>query len=142
MGRTALEMDECHMLHKIPPEETMINRNRMHKVALAAGAMSLLLLLGLPATAEETGESLFKSKCAMCHGPDGAGKTKMGETLKIPDLHSADAQKKSDDELNTVIAKGKEKMPSYESKLSKEQIAKLVAFAKLVAYIREIQAKK
>ena len=114
----------------------MINRNRMHKVALAAGAISLLLLLGLPAAAEETGESLFKAKCAMCHGPDGAGKTKMGETLKIPDLHSADVQKKTDAELNTVIAKGKEKMPSYESKLSKDQIAKLVA------YIREIQAKK
>jgi len=114
----------------------MINRNRVHEVALAAGAISLLLLLGLPATAEETGESLFKAKCAMCHGPDGAGKTKMGETLKIPDLHSADAQKKTDAELNTVITKGKEKMPSYESKLSKEQIAKLVT------YIREIQAKK
>jgi cytochrome c6 len=124
------------MLHKIKPEDTMIERNRMSKFALAAGAISLLLFLGLPAAAEETGESLFKSKCAMCHGPDGAGKTKMGETLKIPDLHSADAQKKSDTELNTVITKGKDKMPAYESKLSKEQIAKLVV------YIREIQDKK
>ena len=115
----------------------MIERKFMNRVVLSTGTIALVLLFSaLSARAQETGDNLFKSKCAMCHGPDGAGKTKMGETLKIPDLHSADAQKKSDTELNTVITKGKDKMPAYESKLSKEQIAKLVV------YIREIQDKK
>jgi mono/diheme cytochrome c family protein len=108
-------------------EDTVIERKFMNKILLGAAALALLLFFGLPATAQETGERLFKAKCAMCHGPDGAGKTKMGETLKIPDLHSADVQKKSDADLNTVIAKGKGKMAAYETKLSKEQIAKLVA---------------
>jgi len=93
------------------------------------------LLLGNPARAQETGASLFKGKCAMCHGPDGAGKTAMGEKLKIPDLQSADVQKKSDADLKEVITKGKDKMPAYETKLSKEQIDKLVA------YIRELGKK-
>lgn len=92
-------------------------------------AIAALVLLALPVTsvADDTA-TLFKSKCAMCHGPDGSGKTMMGEKLKIPDLHSADVQKKSDGDLKTLIAKGKDKMPAYEAKLTKEQIDALVAF--------------
>jgi cytochrome c6 len=82
----------------------------------------------IPANAQETGESLFKAKCAMCHGPDGAGKTVMGQKLKIPDLHSAEVQKKTDAELTQIITKGKDKMPAYEGKLTGEQIGKLVGF--------------
>lgn len=69
----------------------------------------------------------------MCHGPDGAGKTVMGEKLKIPDLQSADVQKKSDADLETIISKGKEKMPAYETKLSKEQVERLVSYIRSLA---------
>jgi mono/diheme cytochrome c family protein len=95
----------------------------------------LLFLISVPARAQETGEGLFKSKCGMCHGLDASGKTVMGQKLKVPDLHSADVQKKTDAELGQLITKGKEKMPAYEGKLSKEQIEKLVAF------IREVGKK-
>lgn len=94
--------------------------------------LSVLGFALLPASAQETGESLFKAKCAMCHGPDGSGKTVMGQKLKIPDLHSAEAQKKTDAELTQIIAKGKDKMPAYEGKLTNEQIGKLVAFVREV----------
>jgi cytochrome c6 len=95
-----------------------------------AVAVTALAMLAVPAAsvAADEGADLFKSKCAMCHGPDGAGKTMMGEKLKIPDLHSADVQKKSDADLKALIAKGKDKMPAYETKLSKEQIDCMVAF--------------
>ena len=106
--------------------------NRFGRLMLAMGTIGVAFLLGHSARAQETGESLFKGKCAMCHGPDASGKTVMGEKLKIPDLHSEQVQKKSDPELKSVIGKGKDKMPAYESKLSKEQIDKLVA------YIREL----
>lgn len=95
--------------------------------------MGLVLILGSPIKAQETGESLFKGKCAMCHGPDGAGKTTMGQALKIPDLHSPDVQKLSDAELTTTVTKGKNKMPAYEAKLSKEQIILLVGFIRDLA---------
>ncbi len=107
----------------------------MNKLPLVAGTIGLALFFGLPAKAQETGESLFKSKCAMCHGPDGAGKTTMGQALKIPDLHSPDVQKLSDAELSTIVTKGKNKMPAYEAKLSKEQITLLVG------YIRDLAKK-
>jgi mono/diheme cytochrome c family protein len=91
--------------------------------------------LPVAALAADDGADLFKSKCAMCHGPDGSGKTMMGEKLKIPDLQSADVQKKTDADLKALITKGKDKMPAYETKLSKEQIDKLVA------YIRDLAKK-
>lgn len=74
------------------------------------------------------GADTFKAKCAACHGASGAGDTTMGKNLKLRDLGSADVQKQSDDELNTVISKGKGKMPSYDGKLTKEQIGDLVKF--------------
>jgi cytochrome c6 len=108
--------------------------SRWEKLIAEVGAITLVVfLLGVPARAHETAESLFKGKCAMCHGPDGAGKTTMGEKLKIPDLRSADVQKKTDADLKALIAKGKDKMPGYETKLSKEQINKLVVFVRDLA---------
>jgi mono/diheme cytochrome c family protein len=103
-----------------------MNSGSRKRLALAVSTLAMLAL-PLSTMAADEAADLFKSKCAMCHGPDGAGKTMMGEKLKIPDLHSADVQKKSDADLNTIITKGKDKMPGYETKLSKEQIEKLVA---------------
>jgi mono/diheme cytochrome c family protein len=37
-------------------------------------------------------------------------------------------QKQSDDELATIISKGKSKMPSFDRKLSKDQIADVVKY--------------
>jgi mono/diheme cytochrome c family protein len=110
-----------------------MSRISRHELAGAAASIALMLLFGAPGKAQETGESLFKAKCAMCHGPDGAGKTTMGQALKIPDLHSEDVQKLSDAELTQIVAKGKNKMPAYEAKLSKEQIAQLVGFIRELA---------
>jgi cytochrome c6 len=97
--------------------------------------LGVFFLLSMPVKAQDTGEAIFKAKCAMCHGPDGSGKTKMGEMLKIPDLHSAEVQKLSEPELIHIVTKGKQKMPAYEGKISKEEIQKVVA------YIREMEKK-
>jgi mono/diheme cytochrome c family protein len=107
----------------------------MHKRLAVVLMSAAMLALPVVATAADEGADLFKSKCAMCHGPDGAGKTMIGEKLKIPDLQSADVQKKTDADLKAIIAKGKDKMPAYDAKLSKEQIDKLVA------YIRDLAKK-
>jgi mono/diheme cytochrome c family protein len=103
------------------------------RLVLGLATIGLILLLGSPARAQATGEGLFKAKCAMCHGPDGAGKTTMGQALKIPDLHSEDVQKRNDAELTQIVTKGKNKMPTYEATLSKEQIAQLVGFVRDLA---------
>lgn len=63
------------------------------------------------------GESIFNSKCAICHGKDASGNTPMGKNLKLRDLRSEDVQKQTDDQLFELIAKGKGKMQSYEKSL-------------------------
>ncbi|MBZ5628920.1 MAG: cytochrome c [Acidobacteriia bacterium] len=101
-------------------------KNLLIKVSL----LVLVAALVLPAfaTAADTGPDLFASKCAACHGKDGAGNTPMGKNLKLKDLGSADAQKASDKELKDTITKGKGKMPAYGGKLSPAQIDELVKF--------------
>ena len=85
--------------------------------------------------AQNSGESLFKTKCAACHGVDGTGEVPMGKKLGARNLGSAEVQGQSDAQLTEIVTKGKNKMPAYEGKLTKEQIGQLVA------YIRELGKK-
>lgn len=89
--------------------------------------VALALVFSVYSFADAGGDT-YKAKCAACHGASGAGDTTMGKNLKLRDLGSADVQKQSDDELNTVISKGKAKMPAYDGKLTKEQVGDLVKF--------------
>src|SRR5712664_4837691 len=77
----------------------------------------------------------FRTKCAMCHGPDGSGSA-VGKSMNVPDLRSPVVQKVPDAELAQVIANGKGGMPSFKNSLSDEQIHALVA------HIRSLHQKK
>jgi len=70
----------------------------------------------------------YKTKCSACHGKNGAGDTMLGKNLKLRPLGSDDIQKQSDDELFTIISKGKKRMPPFDRKLSKDQIHDLVKY--------------
>ncbi len=98
-------------------------------------AVTLITFSAVCSRAQSAGETLFKGKCAACHGSDGKGEVAMGKKLGAHDLNSAEVQTQSDPQLTEVVTKGKNKMPAYDGKLSKEQIAQLVA------YIREIGKK-
>ena len=78
---------------------------------------------------------IFKTKCAMCHGPDGSAKTPMAQKLGIRSFQSPELQKQSDSELKQAIAQGKNKMPAYGKSLTGDQIIGLVK------YIRELSKK-
>jgi len=89
-----------------------------------------VLLLAGAATAWAQGDSkdLYLSKCATCHGPDGAGKTARGKKLKVQDVH-ATAVKMSADEMIKIVTDGKgQDMDGYGKTLSKDQIKGLVDF--------------
>ncbi|MFZ1916172.1 MAG: cytochrome c [Terriglobales bacterium] len=70
----------------------------------------------------------FRERCAPCHGSKGAGDSKLGQSLHVRDLGSADVQKQSDADLTTIITKGKGKMHAYDGKLSADQITNLVKY--------------
>jgi cytochrome c551 len=87
-----------------------------------------LLLTAVPLLADggPDGAAIYKAKCAMCHGADGAGQTPTGKSMKVGDLRSADVQKMSDKDLTALITDGKGKMPAYKGKLSAAEITALV----------------
>lgn len=90
-----------------------------------------IVLVAAPAIlAADDGGAVYKSKCAMCHGPSGQGDTPMGKTLKVKNLTSPDVQKQSDDDLTRTVTKGKGKMPPFANKLNEEQIKAVVGFVR------------
>jgi cytochrome c6 len=103
---------------------------------LTAILIVVVAVSGSTPLAAQDGPTLFKTKCAMCHGADGKGETPMGKKLNIRDLSSPEVQKQTDAELTTIISKGKGKMPAFEGKLTAEQIGQVLA------HIRELGKKK
>lgn len=104
------------------------------KLALMGTTLALVICFSITLHARPTadpsteGAALFKAKCTMCHGPEADGKTVMGTKFGIRDMHSPEVQKQSDAELTQIITKGKGKMPSYDGKLTPEQITQVVSF--------------
>jgi cytochrome c6 len=93
---------------------------------------AMLVVLGVtmvakPAMAADEAESLYKSKCQVCHGADGKGSA-AGQKLGVRDFHSPEVAKESDAELTKITKEGKGKMPKFESKLTDEQIQSLIKY--------------
>ena len=109
----------------------------MGRSMVRLGGAALVVALGLlwssPVQAEPAAAT-FKTKCAICHSPDGSGSGPTGKALGVPDLRSDVVQKLSDAELLGVVTNGKNnKMPSYKDKLSADQIKDLVSVVRDLA---------
>jgi mono/diheme cytochrome c family protein len=102
------------------------------KIIVGAILLAGLMLLSALARADNTSETTYKAKCAMCHGPDGKGETATGKTMKARDFSSDEVQRMSDADLTDAISKGKGKMPAYKT-LTPDQVKGLVAFIRSFA---------
>jgi cytochrome c553 len=96
---------------------------KITKIAMLVLTIAVALFILIPNLSwAEDGAAIYKAKCAMCHGADGAGKP----AAKIPSLVSEDAKKLSDSELEDFVANGgPSKKPSHAfatKGLSTEQI--------------------
>ena len=87
-----------------------------------------LALVPVGAAQAADSASLYKTKCALCHGADGAGKS----TMKNTELRTSEVQEQTDAQLQEAVANGKGKMPAYKGKLSKEQLASLVTYIRIL----------
>jgi mono/diheme cytochrome c family protein len=83
---------------------------------------------------------IFQTVCAECHGADGSGHTPKGQAGNIPDMRSAEVQKRSDADLTEMIINGKRSsrglnysMPSNRGKLSDQQVKGLVGYIRGLA---------
>jgi cytochrome c5 len=104
----------------------------MKRICIAVGmigiAVGAVVMLCSAAYADD-GAAIYKTKCAMCHGPDGKGDTSAGKAMKVQDLASEDVQKMSDSDFGAIIFSGKGKMPSYKT-LTPDQVKELVGYVR------------
>ena len=77
-----------------------------------------------------SGAATFKTKCQLCHGPDGAGDTPLGKQLQAANLHSKDVQKKTDAELHKAVHDGGANMPPFGEQLSDEEITQVIKYVR------------
>ena len=76
---------------------------------------------------EEHPSELFKQYCAKCHGEDGKAGTPRGQKMKARNFTDAEWQSgESDADLIKSVTEGKDDMPPFGQKLTKEQIESLV----------------
>jgi cytochrome c5 len=90
-------------------------------------AVALFILIPNLSWAED-GAAIYKAKCAMCHGPDAAGKPAM----KAPSLISDEAKKKSDADLTKAVTETAKHTPAVKALPADDVKA-------VVGYIRSLQ---
>jgi cytochrome c6 len=123
-----------------------MSRDKFKLYVIFSSSILIALIVGLTgfpfsivnanaAQASAAVAATFRTKCAMCHGEDGAG-SDVGKSMNVPDLRSEIVQKLSDTELAQAISNGKGGMPSFKGSLSPDQIQGLVK------HIRTLAAKK
>jgi cytochrome c553 len=101
----------------------------MKKIIIVSVA---LLIAGAVSVRAADAKENWEKSCAKCHGPDGKGKTKMGEKLEVKDYTDAKVQDgMKDDAMIKAIKEGvkdgeKTKMKSFGDVLSDDEIKALV----------------
>lgn len=106
----------------------MTKRRRSVTSLMIGGVVAAICLLSTAVEARGDGEKVYKAKCASCRGPDGAGATPAGKAIKARDFCSDEVKKETDHEWTTIIVKGKNKMPSYDKKLTDAEIKDSIAY--------------
>jgi mono/diheme cytochrome c family protein len=98
-------------------------------------SMALVIAGAVSARAADAKEN-WDGKCKVCHGPDGKGKTKMGEKLGIKDYTDPKVQEAMKDEVMTKAIKegvkedDKPKMKAFGETLSDDEIKALVKYVR------------
>jgi len=76
---------------------------KMMKLTIVIVTIAVALFILIPNLSwAQDGAGIYKAKCAVCHGADGAGKP----AAKIPSLVSDEAKAKSDADLTDFVANG------------------------------------
>jgi mono/diheme cytochrome c family protein len=90
----------------------------------------ILIVFAMPTLVLADGRSDFNAKCASCHGANANLLPKTARLLKVnPKKLALKASELSRDQMIAITEKGKDKMPSFEKELTKEQIMAIVDFA-------------
>jgi len=106
--------------------------SNLHRMRFRLIVPVMVLLLAGCSTAipdDATGEEVFVAVCARCHGTAANGDG-IGPALNA----GSEAADKDDEALLLTITRGRGRMPTFESRLTDDQISRVLD------YLRELQA--
>jgi len=95
-----------------------------------------LLIAGAVSVRAADAKENWDKNCAKCHGPDGKGKTKMGEKMGVKDYTDAKVQEGlKDDAMTKAIKEGVKdgdttKMKAFGDVLSDDEVKALVKYVR------------
>lgn len=112
------------------------------KARMAVLAVGLVMLLALPnlSWAADDTASLYKTRCAACHGADGLAATPIAKKAPIRSFASEEVRNRTQAELEDAILNGgAQRRPSHAfvyRGMTKEEATRLAAL------VKELGAKK
>jgi mono/diheme cytochrome c family protein len=71
--------------------------------------------------------SLFRQNCAICHGPEGEGKT-LDDGRRIPNLREGEFKYRTDEQIYRHISEGGNGMTPFRGQLTDREINMMVRF--------------
>lgn len=71
--------------------------------------------------------SLFRQHCAVCHGPEGEGKT-LDDGRQVPSLREGEFKFKTREEIRHQIAEGGEGMTPFKGQLTQRELDLMSGF--------------
>jgi cytochrome c6 len=89
-------------------------------------ALAIVATMAMPLFAAADGAALYKTKCAGCHGADGA---KAMPSLGVKQVNTPAVKAMGVAGVSSIIAKGQGKMPAFAGKLTDEEISAVAKYA-------------
>ena len=91
-------------------------------------AVLLLTALSVGSAGATTGQEIFETKCAVCHGVGGTA-----ILPNAPHFAKGERMEKSDDELLTNVFEGLNVMPPWKGILSEQEIREVLIYVRSLA---------
>jgi mono/diheme cytochrome c family protein len=88
----------------------MIESIRMKTIRSGAALALVISLAAATGFAQTSGEDIFKSKCAMCHGPAGIPNPAMAKALGVPAVTDAAVKAMTIPQIEHQVVTGKGNM--------------------------------
>jgi cytochrome c553 len=100
---------------------------KISKLALLVLTIAVALFILIPSLswAADDGATIYKTKCAACHGADAAGKP----AAKIPSLVGDDAKKMSEGDMEKAVTE-KPKHAGIAKNLTPDQVKMVIGYVK------------
>ena len=108
-------------------------RTKTSVIAVLLMLFCWILVSSSGVMAQDKGQDLYKTKCAMCHGAEGKGDTKAGQMTQTPDLSKLPWKHGSTQAAaEKTTHEGVGKMPKFDGKLKADEITVVVQYLRKI----------